>query len=133
MSRLARSVTRVVLVLMMGGFAGCDNLSTGPSLSNVTMSALGKEATTDQRDPRLCCCRATGTVTNRNSVPVYLTMTVTAIDLFGAPIFKVGYFIPDVAPGQTARMDVPGFAVPCVSIDRFVPEVKVRGLTEPPL
>jgi len=133
MPRLLQNVTRVVCLVLMAGFASCDNLSTGPSLSNVSITALGKEPTTDQRDPRLCCCRATGSVTNRNTVPIYLTFTVTAIDLFGAPIFKVGYFIPDVAPGQTARIDAPGFAVPCVSIDHFVPEVKVRGLTEPPL
>jgi len=133
MSRVARNLSRAVLALSMAAFANCDNLATGPSLSNVVLSALAKEPTTDNRDASLCCCRATGTVTNRNSVPVYLTFTVTAFDLRGAPIFKVGYFVPDIAPGQTARIDAPGFAVPCVAIDHFEPEVKVRGLTEPPL
>jgi hypothetical protein len=81
----------------------------------------------------LCCCRAVGTVTNRNSVPIYLTFVVSAIDLNGSRIQRVGYFLPDIAPGETAKINVPGFAVPCVSIGRFDSEVKVRGLTEPPI
>jgi len=133
MSRRAHMPVRALLLLSLVAVAGCDNLSTGPSLTNVVLSSLGKEATTDQRDPALCCCRATGTVTNGNSVPVYLTFTFTAVDVKGLAIQKVGYFVPDLAPGQATRIDVPGFGVPCVSIDHFVPELKVRAVTEPPL
>jgi len=122
-----------VLLFVIAATLACENLSPGPSLTNITLSAFGKESTTDNHDPTLCCCRATGTVTNRNSVAVYVTMTLTALDLKGSAIQQSIYFVPDLAPGQTAQMDVPGFFVPCVSIGGFVPSLTVHGLTEPPL
>lgn len=132
MKPLPRSLICVMLLLATGA-AGCENLSTGPTLANVVISALGKQPTTDQKDVALCCCRAVGTVTNLNTVPVYVSMTLTSFDLRDIPIQKVLWFVPDVAPGQTAPIDAPGFVVPCNGISHFVPEVKVRGLTDPPL
>jgi hypothetical protein len=134
MSFLSRSVFGVSVVLfVIAATLACENLSPGPSLTNITLSPFGKQATTDQKDPSLCCCRATGTVTNKNSVPVYVSMTLTALDLKGSAIEKVLYFVPDVGPGQTTAIDVPGFFVPCNAIGSFVPEISVHGLTEPPL
>jgi hypothetical protein len=112
---------------------GCEQMPTGPSLSNVVVQGFTKQPTIDSRDPSLCCCRAVGTVTNRNAVPIYVTITLTAFDARGNAISKVLFFVPDVAPGQTAPVVAPGFPVPCNAIDHFTPEVKVRGLTEPPL
>ena len=134
MSLLSRAVFGVsVLPFVIVAMSGCENLSPGPSLTNISVSAFGKEATTDQKDPSLCCCRATGSVTNKNSVPVYVTMTLTALDLKGSAIEKVIYFVPDLSPGHTTAIDVPGFFVPCNGIGGFVPEITVHGLTEPPL
>ena len=130
-SRAAFGVS--VLLFVVAATLACENLSPGPSLTNITLSAFGKETTTDTHDPTLCCCRATGTVTNKNSVAVYVSMTLTALDLKGSAIQKVIYFVPDIAPGQSAPIDVPGFFVPCVSIGGFVPELTVQGVTQPPL
>jgi hypothetical protein len=134
MSLLVRSVFAFVLLLfVIAATLACENLSPGPSLTNISLSAFGKQATTDQKDPSLCCCRATGTVTNKNQVPVYVTMTLTALDLKGSAIEKVLYFVPDLGPGQTAPFDVPGFFVPCNAIGGFTPELTIHGLTQPPL
>jgi hypothetical protein len=134
MSLLARSVfVFIVLLFVVAATLACENLSPGPSLTAISLSTFGKQPTTDQNDPTLCCCRATGTVTNKNSVPVYVTMTLTALDLKGSAIEKVLYFVPDLGPGQTKDFDVPGFFVPCNSIGGFTPELTIHGLTEPPL
>ena len=134
MSFVSRSVFGVSVVLfVIAATLACENLAPGPTLTNITLSAFGKQATTDQQDPSLCCCRATGTVTNKNSVPVYVSMTLTALDLKGSAIEQVLYFIPDLGPGQTTSIDVPGFLEPCNSIGSFVPQLTVHGLAEPPL
>jgi len=134
MSFFARSVFALVVALfVVAATLACENLAPGPTLTAITLSPLGKQPTTDVKDPTLCCCRATGTVTNKNSVPVYVTMTLTALDLKGAAIEKVLYFVPDLGPGQTRDVDVPGFFIPCNSIGGFTPELSVHGLTEPPL
>src|SRR5260221_5533735 len=127
------SIRTLMLLALAASMAACDNLTPGPSLSNVTLSAFGKEPTTDQRDPSLCCCRATGTATNRNAVPVYISITFSDFDAKGTALQKALFFLPDVAPGQTAAIDAPGFLAPCNAIDHFTAEVKVRGLTDPPL
>lgn len=134
MTPLMRTRFRVGMVITVAALAsGCENLSTGPSLSNVVLSAFTKQPTTDERDPSLCCCRAVGTVTNRNTVPIYVSLTITAFDLSGSSISRALYFVPDVAPGQTAPIDAPGFLVPCNGIGHFEAQVKIRGLTDPPL
>jgi hypothetical protein len=133
MPAAARRIFSVMMIVAVAFAASaCENLETGPTLSNVVLSALAKEATTEVHDASLCCCRATGTATNRNTVPVYLTVTLTALDLRGAAISKVLFFMPDIPPGQSAPIDAPGFIFPCNSISQFTAEVKVRGLTEPP-
>lgn len=108
-------------------------MPTGPSLSNIVVNGFTKQPTIDSADPSLCCCRAVGTVTNRNTVAIYVSITLSAFDARGNTIEKVLFFVPDVAPGQTASIVAPGFLVPCNAIDHFSPEVQVRGLTEPPL
>ena len=134
MSFVARSVFGLCVVLFVITAAlACENLAPGPSLTNISLSPFGKEATTDTKDPTLCCCRATGTVTNRNTVPVNVTLTLTANDLKGSAIQQVIYFVPAVGPGQTANMVVPGFLEPCVSIGGFSPGLTIQGLTQPPL
>lgn len=133
MSHAGIRLFRALALLIVFGFtASCESLQTGPSLSNVVLSAFTKEPTTDQRDSSLCCCRAVGTATNRNIVPIYLSINFSAVDLRGAIISSALYFSPDIPPGQTAAIDAPGFIFPCNAISHFNAEVKVRGLTEPP-
>jgi hypothetical protein len=115
------------------GLVGCEQMPVGPSLSNVVVSGFTKQTTIDTGDPSLCCCRAVGSVTNRNSVPIYVSITVSALDARGGVISKAVSFVPDLAPGQTTQVIAPGFPVPCNAIAGFSPEVRVRGLTEPPL
>ncbi|HEY6210768.1 MAG TPA: hypothetical protein VIW45_00720 [Vicinamibacterales bacterium] len=122
-----------VLLCIIAATLACENLSPGPSLTNISLSPFGKQPTTDTKDATLCCCRATGTITNNNRVPVYVQMKLTALDLKGSAIEKVLYFVSDLGPGQTAPLDVAGFFVPCVSIGSFTPEISIKGLTEPPL
>jgi hypothetical protein len=48
MARVARVLTRLVLILSVTGLASCENLATGPTLADVALSPLGKEPTTEQ-------------------------------------------------------------------------------------
>jgi hypothetical protein len=122
----------LVLLLCLAS-AGCEQLPNGPSLSNVALTGFSKLATTDNQDSSLCCCRAVANATNKNSVPIYLSITLSAVDSRGSTMSKVLFFVPDVAPGQTVQVVAPGFPFPCNAIASFSPEVKVRGLTDPPL
>jgi len=123
----------VALFEMSVGLVGCEQMPTGPSLSNIVVSSFSKQPTIETQDPSLCCCRAVGTVTNRNTVSIYVSITVSALDARGSVISKAVAFAPDIAPGQTVQVIAPGFPVPCNAIASFSPEVRVRGLTEPPL
>ena len=129
----AACVLAMALFGLIVGVVGCEQMPTGPSLTNIVLSGFTKQATLEPPDNSLCCCRAIGSVTNRNTVPVYISVTLTAVDTRGQNLSSVLFFVPDVAPGQTAPIIAPGFPVPCNAIDHFTPEVKVRGLVEPPL
>jgi hypothetical protein len=133
MKPAAASVFAMTVFGLCLGLVGCERMPVGPSLSNVVVSGFTKQPTIDSQDPSLCCCRAVGTVTNRNSVPIYVSITLSALDARGNIISKAVSFAPDVAPGQTTQIIAPGFPVPCNAIAGFSPEVRVRGLTDPPL
>lgn len=122
-----------LVLLLCLAVAGCEQFPTGPSLTNVTVTSFSKLATTDNQDSSLCCCRAVASATNKNNVPIYLSITLSALDDHGNTLSKAVFFSPDVAPGQTVQVVAPGFPFPCNAIASFSPEVKVRGLTEPPL
>ena len=112
---------------------GCEALPTGPSLVNVVLDGISKRPTLANGDTSLCCCHVTGTATNRNATPLYVTITFSGFDVDGKPISKILYFIPDLNPGASQSIDAAGFVVPCNALGKITWEVKVRGLTYPPL
>lgn len=138
MTRVADAVRRTVLLGGVGlvlGLAACAEVTpTGPSLADVPITGLRIEPTT--ANPGLCCCRAVGTAANRNSVPVHVTLKISAFaNPPGAePVASLIYFIKDFQPGATHAIDAPGILFPCASISPALKyEVEVRGLTFPPL
>ena len=100
----AACVLAMALFGLIVGVVGCEQMPTGPSLTNIVLSGFTKQATLEPPDNSLCCCRAIGSVTNRNTVPVYVSVTLTAVDTRGQNLSSVLFFVPDVAPGQTAQV-----------------------------
>lgn len=139
MTTVSRALRKALLVaggLGMGlAIAACADVTpTGPSLSDVSVTGLRTAPTTD--NPGLCCCRALGTAVNRNTVPVHVTLKISAYsNPPGAdPVASLVYFIKDFQPGATHAIDAPGILFPCASISPTLKyEVEVRGLTFPPL
>lgn len=139
MTRVADALRKALL--LAGGvglglaIAACADVTpTGPSLSDVQVSGLRTVPTTE--NPGLCCCRAVGTAVNRNSVPVHVTLKISAYaNPPGAePVASLVYFIKDFQPGASHAIDAPGILFPCASISPALKyEVEVRGLTFPPL
>jgi hypothetical protein len=133
LTRLARANLALLAVLLVGVFwlSGCQGLPVGPSLKSVTVSPMpiGKSTTTG--DPALCCCHASGTVTNANTVGVKATFQFKAIDLQGKDISTVLYFVDNLGVGQTKPIDAPGFLVPCNAISTIKTDIEVKGLTTP--
>jgi hypothetical protein len=111
--------------------AGCQPLPSGPSLTAFELSGITGRPTIGDR--LLCCCHVSGTATNRTTVPLHATITFSGFDARDQEISKIVYFMQDMAPGQSRQVDAPGFIVPCAAISRFSWEVKVRGITYPPL
>ena len=131
---MRRVLSRVLLLGAVLGASGCENLATGPSLSDVVISLDGSgKSPTITGSPNLCCCHVAGKATNRTTVPLYITIAFKSFGLDDKEISTILYFMPDVSPGATQPIDAPGFIVPCDAIKRFTFEVKVRGLTDPPL
>jgi hypothetical protein len=128
MSRLTIPALACVAALA----AGCESLPAGPSLANVTVTGIGLRSTTG--DPALCCCRAIGTVTNRNREPVHVSLKIAGYDGRSTdPLSTVFYFIKDLDPGASHAVDAPGFIVPCAAIADVKFEVDVKGIAYPPI
>jgi hypothetical protein len=111
--------------------AGCQSLPTGPSLTDFEVTNIAGQPTTG--NPGLCCCHVIGTATNHNAVPLHATIQFSGFNAQGGEISKILYFIQDLPPGGSHSIDAPGFIVPCNAISRYSWEVKVRGITYPPL
>lgn len=112
---------------------GCADVTpTGPSLSDVQLSGITTAPTAGDRS--LCCCRVVGTATNRNGVPVHVTLKFSAYQTPTAsePLSTLLYFIKDFQPGASHAVDAPGFIFPCSVINNLKTEVEVRGITFPP-
>lgn len=120
-----------LLAVIAGSTTACQELPVGPSLQDFDLTGIRGTPTTGNAS--LCCCHVTGTARNRTSVPLHATIQFTGFDAGNARISTILYFIPDLAPGSSANIDAPGFIVPCSAISRFDWEVKVRGITYPPL
>jgi len=110
---------------------GCQALPTGPSLTAFELAGISGRPTIGDR--LLCCCHVSGTATNRTTVPIHATIQFSGFDARDQEISKILYFMQDMAPGQSRQIDAPGFIVPCAAISRFSWEIKVRGITYPPL
>jgi hypothetical protein len=121
-----RPLWLVLLVTSALGALACETVPTGPSLTGVSFTALAKKATIG--DPSVCCCHATGTITNNNSVPVHVTITIAAIDKQNLQLGRVPAFIRDLQPGSTRAVEASGFVFPCSTIDRLDYELNVNSL-----
>ena len=116
--------------------AGCTHPPLGPSLYSVTLDNVSLQPT--QGNASLCCCRVVGGATNKNTVPVHVTIKFAAFanaadkDALGTIL----YFIKDLQPGQTHQIEAPGFIFPCNQIPEGIrnvrTEVEVKGITYPP-
>jgi hypothetical protein len=147
----------------------CSTVPNGPSLTNVTFSPAINETTVwkaQQRptvigldgkpDPTVCCCHITGTITNRNSVPVYALVQFAAVAPNGDQLSRSLFYAPDLRPGQTTTIEAPpasadcllnagsqangepilnkcaGFLLPCASIDHVNYQINVSSAGAPP-
>ena len=131
-----RSWTRVlaafgVLASAASGSSGCGQPPLGPSLSSVSLENVSLQATAG--DSSLCCCRAIGRATNRNSVPVDVTVKFSAFNGSDPiPLATVVYFIENMQPNETQPIDASGFLFSCARITDLKSEVDVKGLSSPP-
>ena len=123
---------RIVFLCALVAVSGCQDLPTGPSLKDFQVSGVAGSPTI-ANSPNLCCCHVVGTATNRTTVPLHATIQFTGFDVRGQELSTILYFIQDMAPGASHSIDAPGFIVPCSAISRYTWEVKVRGITYPPL
>lgn len=122
-------------------FVACDSVPIGPSLSNVTFTPaidspsgweLAQKATI--ADPTVCCCHVTGNVTNRNTVPLHVTITFAAMNHGGQQLGRIVYFAQDLQAGATRSIEASGFLIPCASIDHVNYELNVSSVGgTPPL
>lgn len=132
MTRWARQVGLWLLLVTAGWcVSGCQPLPIGPTLTDFELSGIAGRSTTG--NAALCCCHVVGTATNRTTVPLHATIKFTGSDAQGKEISTILYFIQDLAPGSSHAIDAPGFIVPCTAVSRYSWEVKVRGITYPPL
>lgn len=129
------SVLLACLFALALGLSGCADVTpTGPSLADIQITGLRLSPTTE--NPGLCCCRVLGTATNRNTVPVHVTLEISAYGIPpGAdPLASLVYFIKDFQPGATHQIEASGILFPCNAISPALKyEIEVRGLTYPPL
>jgi hypothetical protein len=110
--------------------SGCGQPPLGPSLSNVALANVSLQATAG--DSSLCCCRAVGTATNNNSVPVDVTVKFSAFSGSDPiPLGTVIYFIENMQPGNTQPIDASGFLFSCARITQLKSELDVKGLSSP--
>jgi hypothetical protein len=112
--------------------AGCTHPPLGPSLSSVTLDNVSLQPT--QGNASLCCCRVVGGATNKNTVPVHVTIKFAA---FANPADKdalgtILYFIKDLQPNQRATIDASGFLFACTKATNLKTEIDVNGLVFPP-
>ena len=120
------------LLLIAGAIAAsvalgsCDRSPTGPSLANVALSGVTLQSTVGNAS--LCCCRVVGTATNQNDRPVHVTLKFSAFDGQNAlPLSTVVYFIEDLQPRATHRIDASGFLFSCARIADLKTEIDVRS------
>lgn len=112
--------------------ASCTQPPLGPSLSSVTLDGISLQPT--QGNASLCCCRVVGGATNRNTVPIHVTIKFAA---FANPSDKdalgtILYFIKDLQPNQRAPIDASGFLFACTKATSIKTEIDVNGLVFPP-
>ena len=124
------------------GLTACEDAPIGPSLGAVPVTNLALEPS-QQNNRDLCCCVVTGQARNDNSVAVHVTIKFKAFNVAPQPnapapdaLSTILYFIRDLQPGQTHRIDAHGFIFPCNALPSGIAnvqrEVEVKGITYPP-
>lgn len=99
-------------------------------MSSVTLQNVTLQATAG--DSSLCCCRAAGSVTNRNSVAVDVTVKFSAFSGSDPiPLGTVIYFVENMRPNETQPIDASGFLFSCARITDLKSEIDVKGLSSP--
>lgn len=127
----------LVFAVVLGTFAlsGCEGTPDGPSLADTPLTNVGLRPTL-ANDPTACCCHVTGVVSNKNSVPVDVTIKFAAFKTSTSPdpFASIVYFVEDLQAGASHAVDAPGFLIPCTAIDLSLlrREVSVRGVAFPP-
>jgi hypothetical protein len=124
------------------GVTACEDAPIGPSLGAVQVTNLGLRPSQANNDG-VCCCVVTGQARNDNSVAVHVTIKFSAFNVAPQPnapppdpLSTILYFIRDLQPGQTHRIDAHGFIFPCSTLPSGIAnvqrEVEVKGITYPP-
>ena len=110
--------------------SGCGQPPLGPSLSSVTLENVSLQSTAG--DASLCCCRAVGRATNRNTVAVDVTVKFSAFSGSDPiPLATVVYFIENMRPNESQPIDASGFLFSCARITDLKSEIDVKGLSSP--
>lgn len=129
--RFVLSVSVLALLATCDFGAGPSGGDDGTVRLDVPVSGEALQATTT--NSRLCCCRVVGTVVNRSSVPVHVTLKYEAYRSGQEDPVGVAFtFLRALQPGEQRRFAASGFVIPCSSIDRFVrTETNLRGVYFP--
>lgn len=128
---LARVTRGLVCLASVSVMTSCQGSPTGPSLTNLLLQPPLSLQVTSQT-ASLCCCRVVGTATNRNDVPVHVTMKFSAFDgQQSDPIARILYFIKDLQPFAPHAISAPAFLLPCLSIAELKTEITVNGIVFP--
>ncbi len=113
---------RPLAVAFLPVLAGCGSVPTGPSLSAVKLTDLKRVGTvnrtaTSDGDFTVCCCHAKGTLSNGNSVPVHVTITIAAMSDQAQQLGRTVDFAQDLQPGTSVGIEAVGFLMPCATIN----------------
>ncbi len=125
-----RHAVRTLTCLMALGAVACG-FETGPSLD---VQVLQPELVPTAGAASLCCCRVTGQVANRSSVPVHVHV---AFDSYAAgdpkPSGQAVDFVENLQPAESRAFTAVGFVQPCASISEFklVQPLNVRAVWQP--
>ena len=132
MTQWTRGATRrLALLVATVGMLGCQELPLGPSLQEFELTDIKGQPTVGT--PGCAAAAWSGPRAIGRPFPSTPRFSSPASTAPVREISKILYFIQDLAPGSSSAIDAPGFVVPCNAINRFTWEVKVRGVTYPPL
>jgi hypothetical protein len=133
MNGLERGFWFLLFTLALAFSSACEGFTPGPSLEvEVPRESLSLQPTT--ANSQLCCCRVVGSITNRSSVPVHVTLKFEAYQAGEEEAVAAAVdFLENMQPGEQRSIDASGFLIACSSIDRFeLVDIDLRGVWVPP-